>query len=125
MAEDLEDLEDLHPLHWQWQLAIPFSYLRGSDHALEIEKGRHRKTNRENRLCKACEMGEIETEDHFLTKCKLYEDLKIKHNININTDSISLIRDTTPEVLGKYLLDAWSEREKAIDPPQQISTDGN
>ena len=58
--------------------------LRCSDHALEIEKGRHRKTNRENRLCKACEMGEIETEDHFLTKCKLYEDLKIKHNINIS-----------------------------------------
>jgi len=61
-------------------------------------------------------MGEVETEFHFLTKCKLYENIKVKHNIDKNIDSISLLRNTTPDILSKYLLDAWSEREKAIDP---------
>ena len=38
---------------------------RCSDHALEIEKGRHKKIPREGRLCKVCKDKEIETEDHF------------------------------------------------------------
>ena len=59
-------------------------------------------------------MQEIETEDHFLTKCKLYENIKVKYRIDVNIDSVSLIRNITPDVLSKYLLDAWAEREKAL-----------
>ena len=43
--------------------------LRCPDHALEIEKGRHRSTDRNWRLCKLCQDNEVETEDHFLSKC--------------------------------------------------------
>ena len=66
----------------------------------------------EDRLCKACKMGEIETEDHFLTKCKFYDNIKAKYNIDKNIDSISLVRNRTPDILSIYLFDAWSERER-------------
>ena len=88
--------------------------LRCSDHALEIEKGRHRGTDRNRRLCKLCQDNEIETEDHFLSKCKFFKTLKTKHELPQTTTSTRIMWDTMPETLGKYLIDAWSEREKAI-----------
>ena len=42
---------------------------RISDHSLEIEKGRHYKIPRENRLCKTCNI--IEDEKHFILNCNL------------------------------------------------------
>ena len=89
--------------------------LRCSDHALEIEKGRHKKIPREGRLCKVCKEKEIETEDHFLTKCKFYDNLKLKHNLGHPITSFTFMGDTDPEKLGKYLLDAWTERTNAIE----------
>ena len=63
---------------------------RCSNHPLEIDKGRHRKTPREERWCNM--HPDIVTDgEHFLTKCKSYDRLKIKHQIttgnavNINT----------------------------------------
>ena len=88
--------------------------IRCSDHMLEIEKGRHRKIPREERVCKVCNDNEVETEDHFLTKCKLYDNIKTKHNITRTENSILLIRDTNPEIFGKYLLEAFEEREKTM-----------
>ena len=88
--------------------------IRCSDHMLEIEKGRHRKIPREERVCKVCNDNEVETEDHFLTKCKLYDNIKTKHNITRTENSILLIRDTNPEIFGKYLLEAFKEREKTM-----------
>ena len=52
--------------------------LRCSDHTLEIEKGRHNKIPREERVCKVCDCEETETEENFLIKCKFYEKLKSK-----------------------------------------------
>ena len=52
--------------------------LRCSDHTLEIEKGRHGKMERSERLCKQCNNGAIETEAHFLLECKIYDTLKQK-----------------------------------------------
>ena len=89
--------------------------IRCSDHALEIEKGRHKNMPREGRLCKVCKDKEIETEDHFLTKCKFYDNLKIKHNFTEPISSFTFMRDTDPEKLAKYLFNAWTERENAIE----------
>ena len=43
--------------------------IRCSSHNLEIEKGRHSKKLRDERLCIVCSLNEIETEEHFLIKC--------------------------------------------------------
>ena len=82
---------------------------------MEIEKGRHKKIPREGRLCIVCKDKEIETEDHFLTKCKFYDNLKIKHNFTEPISSFTFMCDTAPEKLAKYLFNAWTERENAIE----------
>ena len=51
--------------------------LRISDHKLHIEKGRHTRpyTKEEERICPTCKK-EVETEFHFLVKCKTYNHLR-------------------------------------------------
>lgn len=48
---------------------------RLSDHSLDIEKGRHKKSwsPKEQRICGHCTTDEVETEVHFLLKCPKYE----------------------------------------------------
>ena len=45
---------------------------RCSTQPLEIEKGRHRKTAKEERWCNMCPDKVTEDEENFLTKCKSY-----------------------------------------------------
>ena len=52
--------------------------VRCSDDTLESEKGRHRKMERSDRLCRQCNDGTIETEAHFLLECREYDTLKQK-----------------------------------------------
>ena len=91
--------------------------IRCSDHVLEIEKGRHKKIHRDERICKVCNCKEIETEDHFLTKCTFYNKIKTKYDIGPTNDSLIFINDTKSEVLGKYLIDAFDERKRALCVP--------
>ena len=48
--------------------------LRMSAHRLAIETGRHVKSKicKEERICKNCDLEEVEDESHFLLKCPLY-----------------------------------------------------
>ena len=48
---------------------IEIAKLRSGTLPIEIEKGRYRNTKREERLCKLCTTGVIETEEHFLLHC--------------------------------------------------------
>ena len=41
-----------------------------SDHFLEIERGRYTRIKKENRICKFCDLKEVEDEFHFFFKCK-------------------------------------------------------
>ena len=54
------------------------SKLRTSSHDLKIETGRHRKIPTTERKC-IC--GEIEDEEHFILKCRLYDDIRMEENI--------------------------------------------
>jgi hypothetical protein len=44
--------------------------MRVSDHFLEIERGRYTRIKKENRICKFCDLKEIEDEFHFFFRCK-------------------------------------------------------
>ena len=48
------------------------SKFRLSSHVLEIEKGRHNKVLLADRICKACDLNQIEDEIHFFLYCPLY-----------------------------------------------------
>ena len=90
--------------------------LRCSDHKLEIEKGRHNKVPKEERLCRVCDSGEIETEEHFLIKCKFYDILKLRYQF-VQCENMEILLDTNPQKFGRYLIDAFEERKIACEPP--------
>ena len=46
--------------------------LRLSAHQLKIERGRYSNTPVEDRLCRQCDLGEVETEEHFILTCPKY-----------------------------------------------------
>ena len=86
--------------------------VRCSDHSLQIEKGRHKKTPRENRICNFCPLKVVETEEHFLTTCTFYYRYKPKYELQTMDNAKDLINNTDPTVLGKYLAEVFSERKK-------------
>ena len=88
--------------------------LRCSDHALEIEKGRHRKILRQERICKFCGNGEIEDEEHFLIKCRVYYPLKIKYNFDLIFETRIFFTENNLLALGKYLEEAFKARDENI-----------
>ena len=88
--------------------------IRCSDHTLEIEKGRHKKTPREQRLCKLCDSAEVETEEHFLCKCNFFNELKRKHKVMQFSDAVSFINGISPASLGIYLTEALSKRNETV-----------
>ena len=54
------------------KLRQKITQLRLSSHKLEIEVGRHKGVNRDERICMYCRMGKIESEEHFLFECPNY-----------------------------------------------------
>ena len=70
--------------------------LRCSSHTLEIEKGRHKNTPSENRFCKVCNQGAIEDENHFVSTCQLYENLRERHGYHEKTPE-GILADENPK----------------------------
>lgn len=60
----------LHPMKIQYR--TNFSKFRLSNHALQIEKGRHSNIARNQRFCPFC-LTSVETEQHFLLHCRKYD----------------------------------------------------
>jgi hypothetical protein len=67
-----EPFVDIHDRQQQ----IALSKLRLSNHKLQIEMGRYTKpkTDRAQRLCKLCNEGVVEDENHFLLQCPVFAD---------------------------------------------------
>ena len=97
--------------------------LRCSDHALEIEKGRHNKNDDRDedlRLCPICPENTLllfrrETEEHFLIECTMYKDIRAKYGITSFENDVDIMNNIEPEILGKYIFEAWSERTLIIN----------
>ena len=53
-----------------------YASFRSSSHELEIERGRYRNIERNQRLCIVCEESVIEDGFHFLLCCDKYKDLR-------------------------------------------------
>ena len=94
--------------------------IRCSSHSLEIEKGRHKNIPRTERICKLCDKGEVESEQHFLLKCNKYDTLKNKYMIYEYTSVHELLSNMEQETFGKYLVEAMTIREDTLRPkPKQ------
>ena len=85
-----------------------------SDHALEIERGRHSDTSREKRVCTTCQLGKVEDEEHFLMECPAYAALRtsiLGQTYNQNIRPEDLIQTVPPTTLTKYIKAALELRE--------------
>ena len=51
-----------------------------------VEEGSYRSTDFVDRRCIYCDMNSIENECHFLLECPLYEEIRRKHRIFLNSD---------------------------------------
>ena len=101
--------------NFEWRKGI--AKLRCSSHILQVEKGRHTNQPREQRICRLCDLNEIETEDHFLLRCSLYNYLRIKYNFDTNLNSNDVITTTQPCVLGRYIFEAFNLRKLTLENP--------
>jgi hypothetical protein len=54
--------------------------VRLSSHSLNIETGRHKRIDRNQRICTLCNLTELEDEYHFIMICPFYNDIR-KHLI--------------------------------------------
>ena len=102
------------------------SKLRCSDHALEIEKGRHKPVSTrkpvEDRKCVFCARGEVEDEKHFLYHCDLYSEIRRKYPITVSEASAIFSEENLPN-LTLYIFEAFKLRENTI--AAQISDSGS
>ena len=109
IKEDLNFEEYLNIPDFHIRKAI--AKIRCSDHVLEIEKGRHRRIPRAERICKFCDKNSIETEVHFLTECDYYDDIKRIQGTHITL--LNLFCKTNTEKLGKFIISALEKRQVA------------
>ena len=90
---------------------------RCSDHTLEIESGRHRNTNVNERICKICNTG-IENEIHFLALCPLYKPLRNRYFRNVQeNDYVNLLKCSdkgTAFKFGNYIMKALKLRKDTL-----------
>ena len=87
---------------------------------LEIEVGRYRGTELKDRLCKICNSGEIETEEHFIMSCrvfssyrdKLFQDCNLVLSGNVENDFIQLMsNEKNIRPLITYLKRSYKARQ--------------
>ena len=60
--------------------------LRISTHKVNIETGRYKGINRDERICELCILNTVETEIHFLTECPTFNDERISFLNDLNTN---------------------------------------
>ncbi len=101
------------------------SQLRYGILQIQLETGRYKQEDRNNRLCKICNGGEVEDQCHFVFKCPAYmirrsifnDNAKIKIPHWDNLDDISkfkLLFEEHPRMLAKYVKDIFLYRKSLI-----------
>jgi hypothetical protein len=90
-----------------------------SNHKLIIELGRYKYISREDRICKVCQSGEVETEHHFLTSCEAYSSLRENLLNDLESDPTNET-DLTEHSLPVEIMKS-SDKETAIKFAKFIS----
>ena len=101
-----------------------YAQLRSGSLELELERGRYLNIPREERLCKICNLGEVENELHFIFKCPMLSDIrnlyipaKFHQNPSINKLYVLLCsdNDTLIKSLASYIYYALKRRNFLLE----------
>jgi hypothetical protein len=112
-----------------WKIRKIISQFRLNSHSLQIEKGRHTKpkTPECERLCTLCNQGKVENEQHVLTECVFFMDLREtfftvvkQHNSKLLIGNVfnNLMNCKIPILqfsLGKFLQKMFKKRQNALN----------
>ena len=101
------------------------SQLRCGILPLRLETGRYSNERVDERLCKLCDSGSVETEIHFIFDCKLYDTIRkqvLTTNIldseffinSSNVDKLICLYLNHLRKLGKFVVQAYLERRKKL-----------
>ena len=106
------------------------SKLRMSSFKLAIVTEKWFKAKKEERICKYCDLNEVEDETHFLLQCRNYKDcrkglidyLMSTENINLTfgnkLEKLKLLFVSCSRgllnALGKFVLKAYKKREQSL-----------
>ena len=99
-----------------------------SSHTLMCEMGLHYDLPYAARLCQICNSSDVESEEHFMSKCSKYKSLRDESHIRVNNwlknavpeQSVieeHILKSDNPYVqkaLAKYIFDAFNLRENQM-----------
>ena len=76
--------------------------LRARSHTLVREMSRHYDLPYAARLCQICKSGDVESEEHFMSKCSKYKSLRDELHIRVNNG----LKNAIPEqrVIEEHIL---------------------
>ena len=86
------------------KLRSELAALRLSAHNLETERGRHIDVPRENRICRLCSMGMVESEFHFLLVCPLYTSIRRKFLTSTSWPSVAKFINIMSSNSNRFLM---------------------
>ncbi|XP_053403102.1 uncharacterized protein LOC128558242 [Mercenaria mercenaria] len=98
--------------------------LRTSSHWLNIEYGRHRGIERQNRVCELCNKRVVEDEYHFVLECEAFKELRIIHiprYYRVRPSMAKLVymlkTDSKPLLhkISVYLMKAFKQRQNILN----------
>ena len=101
-----------------WQLPThqrsQYARLRSGTHQLRVETGRWKEEKEEERICRICVTGKIDTEEHFLLDCYVFERLRQKLFLKIKENTgydCSIMRENSEWLMDTLLGHGLEKKE--------------
>ena len=95
-----------------WRAKILIAQLRTNSHQLRCETGRWKRPKEawEERICRFCNSGKVETEQHFILECEAYKDSRDKFADTICDSSWhNLFNEDYIEQLGGLIITFYND----------------
>ena len=120
LYSDIKQKFDIEPY-----MNLPFrdrqiiSKIVSSSHTLQIETGRHRDIPREDRLCKLCNLKQVEDEEHFMTECPAYNEIRLDYFGKEKLIAKKMLLELEPAIMAAFLRSIYSIRKKLVEEKPQ------